>query len=137
MTSDDFEKVLTALCAWREASGEGNNGMLAVMHVIKNRSEKWNKSVTDVITSPNQFTSMSVHTDPLTTKWPHPVDPQFLFCIQAVDSIYDGTSTDLTQGSLYYDNPATATSGWFQNVIVKDTINHPFMVQIGKQLFYK
>ena len=54
---------IAALCAWREASGEGEQGMRAVLHVIANRSRKWNKSILAVVTQPKQFSSMTIRGD--------------------------------------------------------------------------
>ena len=41
MTYDQDDLDSIALCAWKEARGEGTPGMLAVMHVIYNRALAW------------------------------------------------------------------------------------------------
>src|SRR5208282_5429581 len=41
MTYDQDDLDSLALCAWKEARGEGTPGMLAVMHVIYNRALAW------------------------------------------------------------------------------------------------
>ena len=58
MTSDFehlAEETLLAMLGWGEARGEGALGMLAVMWVAKNRSDKRMKALKDVILQPFQF----------------------------------------------------------------------------------
>lgn len=128
------EADLFALCLWREARGEGHVGMLAVAWVIQNRAVRWRDSIQQVILAPNQFTSMSVEQNP-----PNPGanDPQYADAQQIVAEVMSGAGQDPTNGGCYYANLATATSGWFFDHIVADTVNHPMTAQIGKHTFYK
>lgn len=138
MTASDYEKVLLALTAYREARGDGENACLAVMSVIMNRKRaNDHKSVQEIICGQNQFSSISVHSDPETVVYPHPNEPIFLFCLNRADGIYNGTDNDLTHGAQYYYNPSTATSPWFEEHIVHDPVNHPPTVNIGRQSFFK
>jgi len=41
---------VVALATWKEACGEGELGMKAVMDVIFNRAKDWNKSLTILFT---------------------------------------------------------------------------------------
>ncbi len=142
MISADYEKVLLAIMAWREASGEGQNGMLAVMNVAMNRSRDWKIPVWKVITAQNEFSSISVHSDPETTRWPAANDPAFVFCLQRSDAIYTGRDVDITLGAHYYYNPRTADSPWFTKNIV-DAVDeagqkvHPITATIGNHIFFK
>jgi N-acetylmuramoyl-L-alanine amidase len=123
---------LLAIVAYREARGEGADGMRAVMHVILNRSKAWNKTVYQVIFAPNQFTSMSLSSDPNYTLIP--ADTELVWKLAA--DITDGDDVDPTFGALYYYNPATATSGWFVRNIVNLPEKHPLTATIGHQYFY-
>jgi spore germination cell wall hydrolase CwlJ-like protein len=49
------EDVLLATMAWGEARGEQPPGILAVMWVAKNRSDKRNRALKDVLLQPRQF----------------------------------------------------------------------------------
>src|SRR5207244_356263 len=89
-----------------------------------------------VVYGKNQFTSMSVPSDPEFNLAPKDDDPQFAYCVKLVDTVLQGTAPDVTQGAHYYENPKTATSGWFARVIVADTVNHPLIATIGRQNFY-
>jgi spore germination cell wall hydrolase CwlJ-like protein len=49
------EDVLLATMAWGEARGESAAGILAVIWVAKNRSDKKSRALKDVILQPRQF----------------------------------------------------------------------------------
>lgn len=116
----DYDKFLLALCAWREASNQGHDGLLAVMNVIRNRVRKGWGSWQKVICGKNQFTSMSVPGDPQTVRFPAPDDAVWVLCRSLADTVYAGGAEDNTHGALYYYNPRTATSRWFtENVVQK------------------
>jgi hypothetical protein len=128
-----FNRFLLALVTWREARGEGNAGMRAVMHVIANRVKAWRSTYAAVICGKDQFSSMSVLGDPGTIAWPAPADPEFLFCFELAETI-EGDS-DPTLGSLYYENPTLARSPWFQTHVVDDP-GYELKATIGRQNFY-
>jgi len=112
--------------------------MRAVMHVIANRVgvPGFAPTIHDVVYGKNQFTSMSVPTDPEFNLEPNDGDPQFAFCMSVVTSVLNGSDPDLTNGARWYDNPKAATSGWFARVIVGDPANHPMVATIGQQQFF-
>jgi len=134
--ADDRHSV--ALCAWKEARGEGQEGMRAVMHVIVNRAGHpgFAADVHGVVYGKNQFTSMSVPSDPEFNLEPKSDDLQFSYCSGIADSVLSGDDPDPTNGAHYYDNPRTATSGWFSRVIVGQPQLHPLTASIGRQNFY-
>ncbi len=134
LDQDDINSL--ALCAWKEARGEGQEGMQAVMHVIFNRAGHpgFASTIHDVIYGKNQFSSMSVTSDPEFNLQPASSDPQYAYCLSIATSIQ--TDPDPTLGAHYYEYAAAATSGWFARVIIGDPVNHPFRVKIGRQNFY-
>lgn len=137
---DDLDSM--ALCLWREARGELSIGMRAVGHVISNRvgAPGFGKTLHDVIYGKNQFSSMSISTDPEFNLQPPPGDQQFAYCKTICPLILSGEDDDLTYGAHYYENAKTATSGWFGRVIAGPdglgTEGHQLLEQIGKQKFY-
>jgi len=145
MNYDQNDQDSLALCVWKEARGERQLGMEAVAHVIVNRALAWYshlaESVHAAVYAKNQFTSMSVPSDPEFNLQPKPDDPQFAYCEDLSRSLLSNVGnpdfTDPTSGALYYCNPVEATSGWFATHIVADTIHHPQVAEIGHQLFYK
>jgi N-acetylmuramoyl-L-alanine amidase len=134
--TNDLESA--ALCAYKEARGDGLPGMRAVLHCLKNRvgHPGFAHTLHDVIYGKNQFTSMSVPSDPEFNLIPSNSDLMFANALQLAKIVLNTDDPDPTGGAHYYENPKTATSGWFHNVIVADTINHPMTVQIGHQIFY-
>lgn len=142
MEYNDHDLHSMALCMWKEARGEGMLGMRAVAHVIKNRvgAEGFPKTLHDVIYQKNAFTSMSVPADPEFNLIPPPGDVQFASCMTLAPLVLNESDIDLTDGARYYENAATATSGWFGRVIAGPdglgTEEHPYTGQIGKQKFY-
>lgn len=104
------------------------------MHVILNRMKAWGKTMHQVIYDRNQFTSMQ---DGQKFRFPRPDDLVWATCmelaIQAMNQEYP--DPDLTDGALYYENPATATSEWFRRKV--NSGEWTKTVQIGHHTFYK
>ncbi len=135
---------LWALCLWREARGEGVEGMRAVAWIIWNRSRHWGKTLPEVIMGRNQFTSMSVEKNPPN---PEQDDLQMAEARQIVKDIVTHADTiDPTKGALYYANLASvraanlkakmpADAGWFFQAIVHGP-DHPQLAVIGEHTFF-
>lgn len=129
MTNDDFNKALGILCAWREARGEGTDGMRAVLHVINNRSNIRTKSWAQIVYQRLQFTSMTYGQDPEMSLVPTSDDPQYQYLRDIVDSVYDGSDQDNTLGAINYFADTIPVPSWAATMTKT--------VQIGKQTFYK
>ena len=127
------------LCMWKEARGDGLYACRAVGWVIFNRVGKpgFAHTLHDVIYGKNQFSSMSIPSDPEFNLQPAPGDQLFSGCMALALGILQGEDTDCTNGALWYGNLKTATSGWFFRTIVNDPTNHPVLATIGKQTFFK
>jgi spore germination cell wall hydrolase CwlJ-like protein len=116
--------------------------MTAVAHVIFNRvgAPGFANTLHEVIYGKNQFSSMSISTDPeYNLAAPEPTDPDYpSYCtaMSIVNAIAAGTESDPTGGALYYANLAECTSGWFFHHIVNDPANHPLRATLGHQVFY-
>ena len=136
MDQNDIQSL--ALCTWKEARGEGLLGMKAVMHVMMNRvgAEGFSHTIHDVIYGKNQFTSMSVPSDPEFNLEPKEDDTQYQYCLTLAPDI--STDVDPTCGAHYYANlDEIQVGGWFQKHILTDAVNHPHLATIGKQDFFK
>ena len=133
---DEDDLHSAALCAWKEARGDGEEACLAVLWVISNRCWDWSKSVHDVVYGKNQFSSMSVVADPEYNLMPGANDVMWTYCLGAAPSALNRDTDDPTKGSHYYWNPHTATSSWFSREIAGDATNHPMRGEFGKQQFF-
>lgn len=142
MTYDADDLYHVALVAWKEARGDGEPAMRAVMHVVVNRVgvPGFPGTIHEVVYQKNAFSSMSIPSDR-----EYYLDPKqatgadaiaWTFCQDVVQSVLDGTDHDLTNGARYYADLKNATSGWFLNHIVQST-DHPMVAKIGSQTFYK
>jgi len=137
---DDLQNAI--LCVWKEARGDGYDWMNAVGNVIFNRvgASGFPSTLHDVIYAKNQFSSMSISTDPeYNLPAPDVTDPQYPSYLDAtniVNAIVAGTVADPTNGALYYANLKESTSGWFFRNIVEDPAKHPLLATIGHQVFY-
>jgi N-acetylmuramoyl-L-alanine amidase len=137
VTYDTGDVNSLALCAWKEARGEGVEGMRAVMHAIVNRVTAWGETIHNVIYGKNQFTSMSVPTDPEFNLEPSDADMQYTECLEIAPLVLNGSDPDCTNGACYYANLKNVTSGWFERNIVNNPIKHPQTVVILHQTFFK
>ena len=137
---DDLQNAI--LCVWKEARGDGYDAMSAVAHVIFNRvgAPGFASTLHDVIYRKNQFSSMSLSTDPeYNLPAPSVTDPEYRSYLDAtniVNAIVAGANSDPTNGALYYANLRESTSGWFFRSIVSDPLPHPLRAKIGHQVFY-
>jgi N-acetylmuramoyl-L-alanine amidase len=140
MNLDQNDLHSAALCAWKEARGDGLTGMHAVLHCLKNRvgSIGFSPMLHDIIYGRNQFSSMSIPSDPEFNLQPTDVSPANLWteAQRLAYLVFMTDDADPTGGAHYYENPKTATSGWFQRAIVADTVNHPMTVKIANHTFY-
>lgn len=138
---DDVHNL--ALVGWKEGRNGGPPSMDAVQRVCVSRAGKpgFGHTLHDVIYGKNQFTSMSVpsdreyNLDPEKASGPDAV--AWAFALKNAADVLQGTAgPDATRGALYYDNPRTATSGWFARAIVDNPAAHPMLATIGGQNFY-
>lgn len=118
MDSNNYLKVLLALTIWREARGEGLDGMRAVAHVIRNRVMAWKQDWDQVMTNRNQFSSLSTPGDSQLVTWPDDDSALFKQILDLAEKVFQGEEEDITYGSLYYANPRTANSEWFRKNVV-------------------
>jgi N-acetylmuramoyl-L-alanine amidase len=140
LDQDDLNNAI--LCVWKEARGDGVTAMDAVAHVIFNRvgAPGFPDTLHEVIYGKNQFSSMSISTDPeYNLGAPQVTDreyPSYQAATNIVNAIAAGTDSDPTNGALYYANLAESTSGWFFRHVVNDPVNHPLRATVGHQVFY-
>lgn len=142
----DYEKLLLPLMMWREARGEGRDGMRAVGHVAWNRHQR-GRPLWQVITDDAQFTSINPPgktSDPQLDVWPREKDPRFAEALQLASDIMSGKDPDPTGGATYYWNPkASDEESWFsRNIAPQDepTIPRPgYQVALvqGQHIFYR
>lgn len=111
MSIAQYEITLASLCAWREARGEGIDGIRAVLHVIRNRTAG-GQSWSDVICRKWQFSSMTAPGDSQLILWPLSTDPIFDDCLRLAELIYEGGDFDLTNGATHYFNPGVVLPDW-------------------------
>ena len=138
-----------ALCLWREARGDGFDGMHAVANVIVNRANK-HKTTCDVqVMKPWQFTSMTDPHDPEFTLLPPADDPQWLMAQGLTKAAKASVLEDITKGSTMYYAPLGMTGSNVGAIpVLINGVERPFpkgwgspdlyqfQVQIGKQLFF-
>lgn len=124
MNWSEFDKWCGALCAWREARGEGRDGIRAVLHVIRNRAEKSSKSWAQIVYARLQFSSMTYGADPQLTVVPVQPDAVFSDCYDIADLIYGGGDFDLTNGATHYFNPNVVLPEWAKGMTKTASIGH-------------
>ena len=124
MSWDEFDICSAALCAWREARGEGRDGIRAVLHVIANRSTLWHKTWSQIIYQHLQFSSMTYGQDPQLSSVPAPPDSNFIDCYEIAKSIHDGGDFDLTNGATHYFNPGIVLPKWAASMTKVASIGH-------------
>jgi len=144
MTATPTDYSDTALCIWKEARGEGVQGMTAVACVIRNRVEKRGTSYSVEVYRAWQFTSMSVPTDPEFHLVPSGFDPTWDAAQQIADDVINGKTADVTGGAVLYWNPAGIASDKTFTTLSGQVVKFPHTwnasvvresVQIGHHIF--
>ena len=121
---------LTALCAWREARGESEEGIRGVLHVIHNRGKKsswWGSGHVGCILKPLQFSCFN-RDDPNATKFPDDGNPLFRRILELTANVLVGQDEDLTGGATHYHE---------QNVFPDWAAKLKRTATIGHHFFYK
>lgn len=121
---------IVPLTIWREARGEGRDGMLAVAWVIENRTHnpQWASDAERVCLQRKQFScwnDMNAERE----MYPLPGDVEYALCRELWATL--ATEPDPTGGATFYCNPQALAINPFANSRYEQT------AQIGKHLFYK
>lgn len=125
-----------ALVSWREARGEGRQGMWAVATSIMNRvlnPKWWGKDVHSVVWKKWQYSSMTAPGDPQLNTQPKADDPSWKVALDVATQVYDGKYVlAISHADSYYDisldKPPHTPPAWAAQ---KD-----FVCQIGRLKFY-
>lgn len=139
-----YPEWLLALCLWREARGEGDVGMRAVAHVIRNRVFRGKQDWIQIITAPNQFTSINPPNtkegypkDRQTESWPAGTDLLWFRAQDIAHQVYSGQESDITGGALYYANLEHIDQGGdFERRILGHPEKYPRTALIGAHTFF-
>ena len=136
---DDDHAARTILT---EAGNQGDIGMAAVGHVIKNRasSGKYGDTVADVVTAPKQFSpwneeNKGTAVDPRRIS---PESPSYQKAMDIWNKVKSGDVEDPTKGATHFANVKTVMAQrgdlqpWLANML-----NNPDTVQIGAHTFGK
>lgn len=120
MTPADL--YMTALCLWREARGEGEQGMTAVACVIRNRAAKRKTSPYAEVIRPWAFSSITATGDPQLKLWPKESDPTWITAQRITAAVLTESAPDVTGGAtLYYDDSIPFPKSW-NRAVVRPTV---------------
>lgn len=125
----EYQKWTAALCLWREARGEGHDGMRAVCHVIANRALKHRRSWAEIIYAQWQFSSMTAFNDPQLCKVPIAPDVSFEDAYTIADAVYYGKDEDITLGADHYFASTIPMPEWAKDMTAT--------AKVGRHLFYR
>ena len=140
--------AIPSLTAWREARGDGNTAMEAVLCVIKNRCHKTGLSPMAVCVKRLAFSSMTAYGDPELTLYPSDVDAQWIQVQLIAQNVLDGITADITGGATLYLSPAGMAPGTTVPYTLPDgtVIQFPkgwnqaaveYACTIGSQVFFR
>lgn len=133
VVSQDLEKSIVVLAAFREANEDVYQTMSTILQVIKNRQLKGR--FRDHITAIDyecQFPTMT--TDNLENNFYPGKTENFIKILENVDSILGDKVTDLTQGAIYFGQISNLPA-WLRKKIDAKELERT--TQAGKYTFYK
>lgn len=119
-----------ALCAWKEARGDGSAAMQAVVNVILNTCEIKNHTPYAEVYTPFRYSSMTAPSDPQLLHQPLDTDGNYVMAQTIVDEAEAGRLRDNTLGAThYYADYMKAPPSWASTMTVT--------IKIGRQIFLK
>lgn len=131
---DDLDAAdLLALCVWREARGEPDDGMLGVAHSVLNRVARpgwWGSTIHSVILQPAQYASFSAD-DPNNVLWPLEADETWHASKRAAQDAIGGAPDPTDGATNYHAIDIPFPKGWGSP---KEYERKPL---IGKHQFYR
>lgn len=127
-----YSQELAVMTIAMEASGEGDDGQLAVAFVLVNRLKdgRWGSNLASVVLWPEQFSGWNTH-DPNRMRLARMMnaDQAILTAGFALNKAVRGSVTDPTMGAThYYSEDMPQPPSW--------AATGHFLVQIGKHRFY-
>jgi hypothetical protein len=132
VVSQDLEKALVALAAWRESDMSVYQAMSSKVHLIRNRESIG--MLRSHITDEKQFPAMNSAWSPEQVKYPIK-EPEFEKLLGNLDDILQGKTVDITQGSIYFGVVGDSMPEWFTELIHSPDIERT--VKIDNVTFYK
>lgn len=124
------DQLALSLCIWREARGEGQQGMLAVACVVRNRVHKHNSGYAIEVYRPLQFSSLTAPKDSQLHTFPTASDPTWAQAQKVASDVIGGRDNDITNGAtLYFDDSIPFPSNWNRSKC-------KFACTIGRLHFY-
>ena len=121
-----------------EASGEGDDGMLAVGNVVMNRLKSpkdwWGKSIESIISHPEQFSVFENKNDENYKRMMNATeqDKSFKRALEIAEELLTGKTKDNTGGATNFFNPNIASPPWATNpkmLFLKSIGNHDFYLE--------
>lgn len=124
LTDQDRQDLRKTIAA--EAAGEGENGMIAVGNVIRNRAERRGKSLADIVREPDQFTG---YAQPGAGALQILQDPDQVAKIDGIiDRMAAGELPDITGEADHY-HAKSVNPDWASRM--------PKTAEVGQHLFYR
>ena len=132
VVSQDLEKSMVALAAWREGRSEIYQGMSSIVHLLRNRQDKG--MFRSHLTDEDQFPSMSKPEDPRLQEYPEK-EPEFEKILSNLDDILQKRTIDITQGSIWFGVVGENMEEWLRKVI--NDPENTRITKIGNLVYYK
>lgn len=126
-----YEWALLSLVCWREARGEGYDGMLAVAYSLLDRVRRpswWGTTIAQVIAKPWQYSSFTDPKDPQLIKFPKQPDASFEQAMQAASDAMNGVIPNPVVGADSYYDISIAAPQW--------ATDENFVAAVGRLRFH-
>lgn len=131
---DDFSRSLLVLYAWRK--GKDFGGHLAsemIMHVLANRVRLGWGNWMQVLKSAQQYDAVQDQGNEYPELW----KPEFTRLLHSVESAFESSAKDLSNGALYYADLAKPISNdWFKEKILGDLQTHRRVADMSSLTFF-
>jgi hypothetical protein len=116
--AEDYVKAQMIEAAWKYAQHLGGvNGMLGVLHVIKNRYDAGWGSYGHILDTMEKWEAAPAATKTHPEQW----ERRFVSLLGIVDSVCDGTHRpDVSNGAVYFGDTTNITNEWFLEHVARN-----------------
>jgi hypothetical protein len=134
LRNDDFVKGQLVLVSWRYAHEYGGpKPAQMIMSCIANRVKCGQGSWLEVIERIPKYAAELVQPQGFPSIW----DQVLTRLLHEVESIYDGSGKDLTNGALYWADLRNIETEWFRDKILKNPTQHPRVADFNSLTFFR
>jgi len=134
LRQDDFQKGQLVLYAWQYSHEYGGpKPAIMVMNAIMNRVKVGQGSLLEVLSRIPKYAAEYKQPDGFPSIW----DQTLVRLLHEVESVFDNSGKDITDGALFWCDLRRVETEWFRNTILGNPTQHPRVADFNSLTFFR